>query len=117
MTRQRPILDDVTDEDLLTEIQRRFGDTWCAFSSGVRSRDECPVCKNVQPLTRHHLVPVAVGAGKEKGIKSRYVKLCGSCHQRAHELWGPGDAWQGPTDRDILVRDLMIDHDRERTPK
>ena len=96
----------VTDEALLAEVHRRFGESWCAFSSGVRSRDECPICNEQSQLTRHHLVPVADGAGLDKGVKSRYVKLCRDCHLHAHRVWGPGDAWRGPVEREIFVRDL-----------
>ena len=97
----------VPDDDLLAELHRRFGDSWCAFSAGVRSLDECPVCKTEQNLTRHHLVPIAAGAGLNREVKRRYVKICGRCHTLAHKEWGPGDDWSGPTDREIFIRDLM----------
>jgi hypothetical protein len=98
----------IPDEDLLGEVHRRFGDSWCAFSAGVRSLDECPVCKGNRNLTRHHLVPVATRAGQDQEVKRRYVKLCGSCHTLAHKTWGPGDAWTGPTEREVFVRDLTL---------
>ena len=102
----RDDLDDVTDEALLREVWRRFGESWCAFSSGVRPRDECPICNEVTSLTRHHLVPVAVGAGKDREVKRRYVKLCRECHRRAHEVWGPGSEYRGPEEREIFVTEL-----------
>ena len=99
--------EDLTDEELLEEVWRRFGDSWCAFSSGVRPRDVCPVCGAHEPLTRHHLVPVARGGGKDRGIKQRYVHLCTTCHRLAHDVWGRGDRFRGPTERETLIRDLL----------
>lgn len=99
-------LDDVTDEELLHEVWLRFGESWCAFSSGVRPKAECPVCHETEGLTRHHLVPVAAGAGKDRAVKQRYVKLCRACHERAHEVWGPGSRYAGPRDREVFVAEL-----------
>lgn len=106
MTEQPLDLREIPDDDLLEEIHRRFGESWCAFSAGVRSLDECPICRGQEHLTRHHLVPIAAGAGRDRKVKRRYVKLCGSCHTLAHKEWGPGDEWSGPTEREVFVRDL-----------
>lgn len=110
-TDREELLAGFSDDELLTELWRRFGESWCSFSSGVRSRDECPICNEVCDLTRHHLVPVAQGAGLNREVKRRYVKLCTECHVLAHKVWGPGDDYQGPEEREIFVRDLR----RERT--
>lgn len=99
-------LTECSDEALLEEVWRRFGDYWCSFSSGVRGRDECPICKEVAPLTRHHLVPIAKGAGLERSVKARYVKLCRACHDYAHRVWGPGHRYDGPPDREIFIARL-----------
>lgn len=103
---QEERLEDISDEALLREVWRRFGDSWCGFSSGVRPKDECPVCHATEGLTRHHLVPVAVGGGRSKVLKQRYVKLCRKCHDRAHAEWGPGSDYAGPEDREIFVAEL-----------
>lgn len=99
-------LRDVPDEELLREVWLRFGASWCAFSSGVRPEGECPVCHATGGLTRHHLVPVAAGAGKDRVVKQRYVKLCRPCHEKAHEVWGPGSEYRGPEDREVFVAEL-----------
>ena len=98
--------DGVSDEELLTEVHRRFGESWCSFSSGVRARGECPACKDDAKLTRHHLVPVAEGAGRNLEVKRRYVKLCRPCHELAHLHWGPGHEYDGPQDREIFLSRL-----------
>ncbi|MEZ6197871.1 MAG: hypothetical protein R3F20_19445 [Planctomycetota bacterium] len=72
----------------------------------MRGRDVCPICDEVTTLTRHHLSPVAVGAGKDRGVKARYVKLCRPCHELAHRIWGPGDRYEGPEERELFVREL-----------
>ncbi len=101
---------EISDEELLAELHRRFGESWCSFSSGVRSRDECPSCKQDVQLTRHHLVPVAEGAGRDLIVKRRYVKICRACHELAHEHWGPGNEYSGPQDREMFLRDLRALH-------
>lgn len=111
----RPELSDYPDEAILEEVWRRFGSSWCAFSSGVRSPDECPICNQKRDLTRHHLVPVAAGSGNDKEVKRRYVKLCPPCHELAHRVWGRGDRYDGPTEREIFVRDLRARR-RDATP-
>ncbi|MCB9834326.1 MAG: hypothetical protein H6807_17820 [Planctomycetes bacterium] len=91
------------DEQLLEELYRRFGAGWCSFSAMVRERGVCPVCDGLVALTRHHLRPIARGAGKEVEIRRRYVDLCRPCHDLAHRVWGPGDRWEGPIEREIFV--------------
>ena len=108
-----PNWQDISDEELLAELHSRFGDSWCSFSSGVRARGECPVCKLDVKLTRHHLVPTAVGAGRNLEVKRRYVKLCGPCHQLAHRRWGPGNRYVGPQDREIFLKELLMAHREE----
>ena len=94
---------DISDEDLLNEVYERFGESWCSFSSGVRSRGECPSCKEDVKLTRHHLVPVAEGAGRSLEVNQRYVKICQPCHRLAHAHWGPGNKYDGPQDREVFL--------------
>lgn len=101
-------LKNVDDQTLLDEVWRRFGASWCSFSSGVRSPGECPICHETVPLTRHHLVPLARRRGIEREVKRRYVKLCRPCHDLAHRIWGPGHDYAGPEDREIFVRDLQL---------
>ncbi len=96
----------VSDDELLREVWIRFGDSWCTFSSKVRSSSECPICHQSELMTRHHLVPIAEDGGKDRAVRSRYVKLCRSCHEFAHRVWGPGDQYRGPTDREIFVAEL-----------
>jgi hypothetical protein len=104
-------LEEESDEALLAEVWRRFGENWCSFSSGVRSREECPICRKEGALTRHHLTPVAQGAGRERSVKARYVKLCRACHDLAHRVWGPGHHYDGPPDREIFLARLREHHD------
>ncbi|MCA9320763.1 MAG: hypothetical protein KDB53_08515 [Planctomycetes bacterium] len=99
-------MEQISDEELLLEVWRRFGESWCSFSSGVRSPDECPICNQRRDLTRHHLVPRAQGAGLDREVKRRYVKLCRDCHDLAHRVWGPGSSYDGPLDREVFCRDL-----------
>lgn len=96
----------IDDQDLLAEVWRRFGESWCSFSSGVRAPGECPICLTPGPLTRHHLVPRAVGAGRDREIQRRYVKICRGCHELAHATWGPGHRYFGPEEREIFVAEL-----------
>ncbi len=104
-------LKDIDDQGLLDEVWRRFGASWCSFSSGVRSPGECPICHETVQLTRHHLVPQAVRRGMEREVKRRYVKLCRPCHELAHRVWGPGHSYSGPKEREVFVRDLQIHRD------
>ncbi len=98
--------DEVDDETLLEELYRRFGASWCSFSAMVREREVCPGCDRVLPLTRHHLRPIAQGAGREVEVRRRYADICRSCHDLAHATWGPGHRWQGPIERELFLRDL-----------
>ncbi|MFT7616946.1 MAG: 5-methylcytosine-specific restriction endonuclease McrA [Planctomycetota bacterium] len=97
---------EISDEDLLAELHQRFGESWCSFSSGVRSRGECPSCKEDTKLTRHHLVPIAKGAGRNLEVNQRYVKICQPCHLLTHAQWGPGNSYDGPQDRELFLKEL-----------
>ena len=108
--------EEISDEELLAQVHSRFGDSWCSFSSGVRARGECPCCKLDVKLTRHHLVPVAEGAGRNLQVKRRYVKLCASCHNLAHDHWGPGNKYRGPQDRELFLK-ALLDVYRRKSPK
>lgn len=111
---------EISDEDLLKEVHLRFGESWCSFSSGVRSRGECPSCKKDVKLTRHHLVPVADGAGRSLEVNQRYVKICEPCHRLAHGHWGPGHAYAGPQDRELFLlelRKLLLSTEAEEKTK
>ena len=96
----------VTDEVLLAEVHRRFGESWCSFSSAVRPRGACAGCDGVNDLTRHHLVPVAKGGGQGREIRARYLTLCRRCHDVTHRIFGPGDRYDGPADRELFVAAL-----------
>ncbi len=97
----------LSDEDLLDELYRRFGAGWCSFSAAVRERAACPVCDRILPLTRHHLRPVAKGAGREVEIRRRYADICRDCHDIAHARWGPGHRWQGPVERELFLAEMI----------
>lgn len=58
----------------------------------------CAVCdySKHEGITRHHLLPKAAGG---RNNSNNLVRLCVRCHTRAHELFGPGDDYWGPTNR------------------
>lgn len=73
-------------------------------------RQACKVCGDHPPfptskvkLQRHHLVPKAQGGTFED---DNIVLICDDCHVVAHQIWGPGDCYHGPLDKEQFLLEL-----------
>jgi 5-methylcytosine-specific restriction endonuclease McrA len=76
------------------QLKAGHGGTPKAVKSEV---DLCPVCGDLDKLTRHHVIPRY--EREQRGLvceEAEIVCLCWTCHLAAHKLWGSGRRWTGP---------------------
>jgi 5-methylcytosine-specific restriction endonuclease McrA len=71
-------------------------------------RERCEACAGLHQ-TRHHLQPLGLGGSN---AASNLIRLCHRCHALTHRLWGPGDHFKGPVERQPLIQALQA-HIRE----